>query len=249
MEAAGGGSFGQSGRVRPGIRGGRKGVCGKWRNEPRNSEVVWLVWLRTGSWKRAIWLAGLSGGCPTFGEHMVLPANRVAGGLARIWRLLRADALECAGWREWKCCDSRFAEASDCIRIENIRPAEMPMFTPEERARLRSSLLEMAQGDPRITGAAITGSAAASGGRSVVGHRPRILSPRHESSRRSRRLDGSHVRSAPGVAVIWTCVVWRVGRTGVFLLSNTLQVDLAFVVDTEFRALAPDVPTDVRQGE
>jgi hypothetical protein len=34
------------------------------------------------------------------------------------------------------------------------------MFTPEERARLRSALLEFAAGDKRITGAAVTGSAA-----------------------------------------------------------------------------------------
>jgi hypothetical protein len=59
------------------------------------------------------------------------------------------------------------------------------MFTPEERACLRSSLLELARNDQRITGAAITGSAAA--------------------SREDRWSD----------------------------------VDLAFVVDTEFRALAP----------
>ena len=35
------------------------------------------------------------------------------------------------------------------------------MFTPEQRARLRSAILERAAGDLRITGAAITGSAAA----------------------------------------------------------------------------------------
>jgi len=34
------------------------------------------------------------------------------------------------------------------------------MFTPEERDRLRSDLLEHAASDPHISGAAITGSAA-----------------------------------------------------------------------------------------
>ena len=36
------------------------------------------------------------------------------------------------------------------------------MFTPEERVCLRSSLLDLAHHDRRITGAAVTGSAAAS---------------------------------------------------------------------------------------
>ena len=35
------------------------------------------------------------------------------------------------------------------------------MFTPEERGRLRSELLDLARSDPRTTGGAITGSAAA----------------------------------------------------------------------------------------
>src|ERR1035441_2747454 len=42
-----------------------------------------------------------------------------------------------------------------------MRRSETPMFTPEERARLRSDLLAYAASDQRISGAAITGSAAA----------------------------------------------------------------------------------------
>ena len=34
------------------------------------------------------------------------------------------------------------------------------MFTPEERERVRAALVERAHEDPRITGAALTGSAA-----------------------------------------------------------------------------------------
>jgi predicted nucleotidyltransferase len=35
------------------------------------------------------------------------------------------------------------------------------MFTPEDRTRLRDALIAAARADPRITGAALTGSAAA----------------------------------------------------------------------------------------
>ena len=112
------------------------------------------------------------------------------------------------------------------------------MFTCEERACLRSSLLELARNDQRITGAAITGSAAA-----------------------SREDQWSDIDLAFGVktdtnllSVLsdWTAHMYDKHRAlhhldvmsgawtyRVFLLPNTLQVDLAFVVDTEFCALAP----------
>jgi hypothetical protein len=111
------------------------------------------------------------------------------------------------------------------------------MFTTEERARLRSELLEYAARDRRISGAAITGSAAA-----------------------DREDEWSDVDLAFGVdeegelsSVLadWTAYMYDRQRAPhhfdvgagawtyrVFLLPSTLQVDLAFVSASEFRALA-----------
>jgi len=112
------------------------------------------------------------------------------------------------------------------------------MFTPEERSCLRSSLLELAHNDERITGAAITGSAAASRedpwsdidlafGVDTAANLSSVLSDwTAHMYAQHRALHHLDVTSGA-----WT---YRV-----FLLPSTLQVDLAFVVDTEFRALAP----------
>jgi hypothetical protein len=112
------------------------------------------------------------------------------------------------------------------------------MFTPEERERLRSGLLEYAAGDRRISGAAITGSAAAGRedrwsdidlafGVGDAGALPDVLSDWTEHMYRQQlALDHFDVRSGA-----W---VYRV-----FFLPSTLQVDLAFVSAMEFRALAP----------
>jgi len=112
------------------------------------------------------------------------------------------------------------------------------MFTSEERDRLRSDLLDYAARDQRITGAAITGSAAAARedrwsdidlafGVSDAAALPNVLTDF------TAYMYGQHfalhhfdVRSAE-----W---IYRV-----FLLPSTLQVDLAFVPASEFRALAP----------
>jgi hypothetical protein len=113
-----------------------------------------------------------------------------------------------------------------------------PLFTPEGRADLRSGLLKHAASDTRISGAAITGSAAAE-------HEDRwsdidlafgIADPAELANvladwtthMYDRHLAVHHcdIRSAA-----W---IYRV-----FLLPGTLQVDLAFVPATEFRALAP----------
>ena len=112
------------------------------------------------------------------------------------------------------------------------------MFTTEERACVRSGLLEYAANDQRITGAAITGSAADSGedqwsdvdlafGVSAAADLPAVLSD-WTAHMYDRHLALHHLDVLSGA---WT---YRV-----FLLPNTLQVDLAFVVETEFRALAP----------
>jgi hypothetical protein len=112
------------------------------------------------------------------------------------------------------------------------------MFTPEERARLRSDLLDHAANDQRISGAAITGSAAAGSedlwsdidlafGVSDAAGVPEVLAD-WTAHMYGRHLALHHVDVAAGA---W---IYRV-----FLLPSTLQVDLAFVPATEFRALAP----------
>src|ERR1017187_7953572 len=112
------------------------------------------------------------------------------------------------------------------------------MFTPEARARLRSDLLEYAASDQRISGAAITGSAA--------------------GAREDRWSDidlAFGVRNSaelPNVLADWTAHMYHRHlalhhldvRSGgwiyrVFLLPSTLQVDLDFVSAAEFGALAP----------
>lgn len=112
------------------------------------------------------------------------------------------------------------------------------IFTPEERESLRSELLERAARDQRISGAAITGSAAASRedrwsdidlafGVKDAGELSIVLSDwTAHMYDRHQALD--HLDVTAGA---W---IYRV-----FLLSSTLQVDLAFVPGAEFRALAP----------
>jgi hypothetical protein len=112
------------------------------------------------------------------------------------------------------------------------------MFSSEERSRLRSDLLEHAAKDQRISGAAITGSAAAA----------------HEDrwSDIDLAFGVSDAAELGNVLRDWTEHMYQkhlalhhldVKSGGwiyrVFLLSSTLQVDLAFVSSTEFRALAP----------
>lgn len=112
------------------------------------------------------------------------------------------------------------------------------MFTVEERDGLRRELLECAAQDRRISGAAITGSAAAG------------------SEDRWSDIDLAFgVRDAadlPAVLSGWTAHMYGQHhalhhcdvRSGewvyrVFLLRSTLQVDLAFVPASGFRALTP----------
>lgn len=111
------------------------------------------------------------------------------------------------------------------------------MFTPEERARLRSVLLEEGVQDRRISGGAITGSAAAG------------QEDPWSDIDLAFGVDGAEL---PSILSDWTARMYdRHGaihhvdvKSGawiyrVFLLSNTLQVDLAFAPAAEFRALAP----------
>ncbi len=112
------------------------------------------------------------------------------------------------------------------------------MFTIEEREQLRSELIQTAQQDPRITGAAITGSAS-------VGNEDRWSD-----------VDLAFgVRSDADIAAVLADFSARMYRNHhalhhldvlsgkwvyrVFLLPSTLQVDLAFAPASDFGARAP----------
>ena len=109
------------------------------------------------------------------------------------------------------------------------------MFTPEERTALRASLLDRARADDRISGAAITGSTAS------------------DSEDQWSDIDLAFgVREMDAVLADWTAHLYAAHGAvhhvdvhagpwlyRVFLLSNTLQIDLAFVPAEEFRALGP----------
>jgi predicted nucleotidyltransferase len=112
------------------------------------------------------------------------------------------------------------------------------MFTPDQRARVRSDLLEYAARDQRLSGAAITGSAAAGNedkwsdidlafGVADPAHLDGVLSD-WTSYMYEKHAALHHLDVAAG---LWT---YRV-----FLLPGALQVDLAFVQATEFGPLAP----------
>lgn len=113
------------------------------------------------------------------------------------------------------------------------------MFTYEQRARLRAGLIDDSDRDARVTGGAITGSAAenrddrwsdidlAFGVRSAA-DLPSLLEDRTRDMYTLH--DAVHhfdLTSGP-----W---LYRV-----FLLANTLQVDLGFATVEEFRALSPN---------
>jgi predicted nucleotidyltransferase len=112
------------------------------------------------------------------------------------------------------------------------------MFTPEDRTRLRDALIAAAHADPRITAAALTGSAA-------VG-----AEDRWSDIDLALSVAGG---ADPGCVVAdWTERMYREGAAvhhldlylgetlfRVFLLASTLQVDLAFWPAAQFGAIGP----------
>jgi hypothetical protein len=111
------------------------------------------------------------------------------------------------------------------------------MYTPDDRARVRAGLLERAAADGRISGAAITGSAAADREDRWsdvdlafgVADAADVAAVLADFSDHMYQRQGAvhHVDVRAGA---W---IYRV-----FLLPDTLQVDLAFVDAAEFRPLA-----------
>jgi predicted nucleotidyltransferase len=110
------------------------------------------------------------------------------------------------------------------------------MFTPGERNLLRDALIEAARSDERVTGAALTGSAALDAedawsdidlAFAVAGEPEPVLA---DFTARMYREHGA----AHHLDVVFERTVFRV-----FLLANTMQVDLAFWPEADFGATTP----------
>jgi predicted nucleotidyltransferase len=112
------------------------------------------------------------------------------------------------------------------------------VFTPEYRDRLREELIAAARTDKRITGAAVTGSAALGeedGWSDVdlafgIGEPDAMQTAIDDWTDRMYREHGA----AHHLDVVAGASIYRV-----FLLANTLQVDLAFSPASEYGAIAP----------
>ncbi|MEV4148012.1 nucleotidyltransferase domain-containing protein [Amycolatopsis sp. NPDC049691] len=110
------------------------------------------------------------------------------------------------------------------------------MFTPEERTLLRDALVDAARSDARVAGAALTGSAALGAedawsdidlAFAVDGDPEPVLAD--FTTRMYREHAAVH-----HLDVVFERTVFRV-----FLLANTLQVDLAFWPAADFGATTP----------
>ena len=112
------------------------------------------------------------------------------------------------------------------------------MFTPDEREGLRAGLIEAARADGRLSGVALTGSAA--GGPQdewsdidlAFGVRPDSDFQRTLADWTATMYEGHG--ALHHVDVVVGATVYRV-----FLLASTLQVDLAFSPEAEFGPRAP----------
>ena len=112
----------------------------------------------------------------------------------------------------------------------------MTIFTPEDRDRLLTVLIDRARGDARIGGAALTGSGALGGADrwsdidfalGITGDRDEVMADWTAFLYREHRV--VHHMDVPSRSAIYR----------VFLLPDTLQVDIAFVPAAEFGATAP----------
>jgi hypothetical protein len=112
------------------------------------------------------------------------------------------------------------------------------MYTPDDREGVRTDLIAAARTDPRIVGAALTGSAS-------VGREDRwsdidlAFGIIDESQIPSALDDWTARMYAEHAAVHHTDVRSGTWLYRVFLLENSLQVDLAFAPQADFAAKAP----------
>jgi predicted nucleotidyltransferase len=124
------------------------------------------------------------------------------------------------------------------VLVRSVSVVSRAVFTPQERERLRERLVSAAYADPRITGAAITGSAA-------VGREDRwsdidlAWCVAADADRGQVLADWTERMYRDHGAVHHVDVIRGVTLYRVFLLVSTLQVDLAFWPAAEFGAIAP----------
>lgn len=111
------------------------------------------------------------------------------------------------------------------------------MFTKTERDTLRETLANAARNDKRITGAALTGSASL--GAEDEWSDIDLAFGVAGNADRSQLIDEWTARMYERGAVHHTDVVRGAAIFRVFLLRNTLQVDLAFWPESEFGPIAP----------
>ncbi len=133
-------------------------------------------------------------------------------------------------------CHSPDARASSALEVKARH--DVSVFGPEERERLRDALVSLAEADERITGAALTGSAALDredrwSDIDLALCLASTADPSQVLLDWTDRMYQAH-GAVHHVDVTWRAVVFRV-----FLLANTLQVDLAFWPAAEFGATAP----------
>ena len=112
------------------------------------------------------------------------------------------------------------------------------MFTSEERERLRDALVSVAGSDPRILGAALTGSSAA-GGEDRWSDIDLALAIGDEADFGQAIADWTDRLYREHGAVDHVDVTRGGTVYRVFLLASTLQVDIAFSPAAEFGAIAP----------
>jgi predicted nucleotidyltransferase len=112
------------------------------------------------------------------------------------------------------------------------------MFTPEDRSRLRNTLIAAARTDARITGAALTGSAAL-GAEDRWSDIDLALAVVPSADRGRVVADWTDRMYRDYEALHHTDISWGATLFRVFLLGSTLQVDLAFWPAAEFGAIGP----------
>lgn len=112
------------------------------------------------------------------------------------------------------------------------------MFTSEDRGRLRDALISAARADERITGAALTGSAAL-GAEDRWSDIDLALGLAAGAEPSKVIADWTGLMYQEHGAIHHLDIVPRATVSRVFLLASTLQVDLAFSPATEFGAIAP----------
>lgn len=112
------------------------------------------------------------------------------------------------------------------------------MFTPQERERLREGLISAAYADTRITGAAVTGSAAV-GREDQWSDIDLAWCIAADADRGQVLADWTDRMYREHAAVHHVDVTRGVTVYRVFLLASTLQVDLAFWPAAQFGAIAP----------